>query len=97
VKLFKRPASHAARPDPGAAMGHAERAIPAGTLIYTSWSPKVEVSHVKSAVNAGSVCEAHSLREDWLGTGSDEEREHARSLRPCPRCAAIISRRGEAS
>ena len=70
------------------AMGRAEQAIPAGSLIYTSDSPKVEVSHVKSALNPGAVCEAMSQREGpWYGTGSDEEREHAASLRPCGRCA----------
>lgn len=63
--------------------------IPAGSRIYTSDSPKVEVAHVKSALNVGAVCEAMSQREGpWYGTGSDEEREHAASLRRCGRCAA---------
>ena len=62
--------------------------IPAGSLIYTSDSPKVGISHVKSALNPGAVCEAMSQREGpWYGTGSDEERERAASLRPCGRCA----------
>jgi hypothetical protein len=73
------------------AMGRAERAIPAGARIFTSWSPKVRYAHVKSAVNLGSVCETFSTREEpWLGTGSDDEREHASSLPLCPKCAAAI-------
>lgn len=71
------------------AVGRIEPAIPPGTRIFTSWSPKVAVAHVKSAVNAGSVCDAMSQREGpWLGTGSDEERRRAAALRLCPRCAA---------
>lgn len=63
--------------------------IPAGTRIYTSNSAKVKVAHVKSGLHPGAVCEAMSLREGpWLGTGSDEERERARSLRLCTRCQA---------
>lgn len=61
--------------------------IPPGSRIYTSDSPKVAVAHVKSARNPGAVCEAMSQREGpWLGTGSDEERRHAASLRLCSRC-----------
>ncbi len=90
MKLFRRGPSRLERQltqaDLEIAIGRAGQAIPAGTLIFTSWSPKVEVAHMKSALNLGSVCEAHSLREDWLGTGSDEEREHAASLRVCGRC-----------
>ena len=62
--------------------------IPAGARIYTSDSPKVRLSHVKSAVNPGSVCVTFGTREGpWLGTGSDRERERAASLPPCPGCA----------
>ena len=69
------------------AMGRVQP-IPPGSRIFTSWSTKVSVAHVKSARNAGSVCEALSERTDWLGTGSDEERERAATLRLCSRCAA---------
>ena len=63
------------------------RAIPAGARIYTSESPKVTVAHVKSALNPGAVCEAMSQREGpWLGTGSEQEREHAAGLRLSRRC-----------
>ena len=61
--------------------------IPPGSRIYTSVSPKVAVAHVKSGRNPGAVCEAMSERTDWLGTGSDEERRHAASLRLCHRCS----------
>ena len=61
--------------------------IPPGSRIYTSVSPKVTVAHVKSGRNPGAVCEAMSERTDWLGTGSDEERQHALSLRLCHRCS----------
>jgi len=61
--------------------------IPPGSRIYTSVSPKVAVAHVKSGRNPGAVCEALSERTDWLGTGSDEERRHAASLRLCHRCS----------
>ena len=65
-----------------------EPAIPAGALIFTSWSPKVKCSHRKSALNPGAVCETFRLREEpWLGTGSDDERARAASLPPCPVCA----------
>lgn len=70
------------------AMAAVQPPIPAGTRIYTSASPKVTVAHVKSARNPGAVCEAMSLRDGpWLGTGSDEERQRALSLRLCTRCA----------
>ena len=68
------------------AMGRVQP-LPPGARIYTSVSPKVAVAHVKSAVNPGAVCEAMSERTDWLGTGSDEERQHAASLRLCHRCS----------
>ena len=92
MSLFKRRPNRLERVlaehDLAEAMLRAERAIPAGTLIYTSDSPKVVVAHVKSALHVGAVCEAMSQREGpWYGTGSDEEREHAASLRPCGRCA----------
>lgn len=70
------------------AIGRAERAIPAGARIFTSWSPKVKYAHVWSAINPGAVCETFSTREEpWLGTGSDEERKRAASLPSCPGCA----------
>ena len=101
MSLFKRRPDRLerllAQSDLEDAMARAERAIPAGTLIYTSDSPKVGVSHVKSALNPGAVCEAMSQREGpWYGTGSDEEKEHAASLRPCGRCA-IGDRKAAAS
>ena len=88
MKLFKRPSQlqrQLAEAELTDAMA-AVQPIPPGTLIFTSWSPKVTVAHKKSARNAGSVCEALSERTDRLGTGSDEERVRARALRLCHRC-----------
>jgi hypothetical protein len=76
------------------AMGAAERAVPAGTLIYTASG---RVAHVKSAIHPGALCPAMREWTDWLGTGSDEERDRAASLPSCPRCAACISASGAAS
>jgi hypothetical protein len=89
-KRKSKPGRQAALED---AMGRAERAVPAGARIYTSASPKVRYAHVKSAVNLGSVCETFSTREEpWLGTGSDEERDHAAALPLCPKCETAISK-----
>jgi hypothetical protein len=69
------------------AMGKVQ-AIPPGTRIYTSVSPKIAVAHIKSGTNPGAACPAMSERTGpWLGTGSDEERTHAASLRLCSACA----------
>jgi hypothetical protein len=63
------------------------QAIPPGSRIFTSWSPKITVAHVWSALNPGAVCEAMSQRTGpWLGVNSAEEKARALSLRLCHRC-----------
>jgi hypothetical protein len=89
VSIFRRLQRQLAAADLETAIGRAERAIPAGTLIYT---PSGRKSHVKSALTPGALCP--DLRDwpgPWLGTGSGEEQEHAASLPLCPRCSACIS------
>jgi hypothetical protein len=63
-----------------------ETAIPAGSRIYASESPKITVAHLKSALNPGAACEAMSQRVTWLGLGSDAERKRAASMRLCSQC-----------
>ncbi len=83
------------RLDRQVALGQAERAIPAGTLIYT---PAGRKAHVKSALSPGAMCpDLKDWPGPWYGTGYDGERQHAASLPICPRCDAAISKGGAAS
>jgi hypothetical protein len=87
MRLFRSKVAAPVPPDGDPMAPPGSHPIPAGARIFTSWSPKVTVAHVKSALHPGAVCEAMSQREDWLGAGSDEERYRAASLRLCSRCA----------
>ena len=93
MKLFgKRAARQQALADLDTAIARSERAIPAGSRIYTASG---KVAHVKSAASPGALCEAMREWTDWLGTGYGQERDYAASLPLCRRCDLAVRASGE--